>query len=538
MKTNAFQMARHTGSFGELPVFTARSSPRSSEAQRTGRFTRTARRSGKTNDGRQSGATFSRSGVTLTEVLMSLMIMSIGVSAVAVLFPISVLRSVQATQLTNAAILRENARTLVEMKPELVFDPDGDGNYQEHLGARKELKYIVDPTGYYAMTSNGMTYATFPSLSAGNNATIANQDAQRGAADWFGNLDANGDGVPESLAVLPRFDAGIRYGSINNPNFPVGFRPAGGDPEELRALRALAANVSKLGDAWDTQVESIPIEYLFANGSSGMTAAPGAAITGVRFPVDVDLSAVPTGRSLIPVVGSTAIIPDPETCRVVVFSVDGNFSASLPLTQIVGSDVIWSEDVNQNGALDALEDLNKNGTLDIRRLPDQFLVFNASTGSYEYQIGRVVLQSSRTQDYNWLLTVRRGRDGQTRGIDVVVTHNKGLTPADERAYSAQFTAGSSLLSVHAAGGLVEPGGELAQPGLRKGGYVLDVSNARWYRIQAHRQSPTVKVGTTTAPGYLINLETSAIESAVGAAVFIPGVVDVYPAGSLTIPMNL
>ena len=53
-----------------------------------------------------------RSGVTLTEVLMSLMIMSIGISAVAVLFPISVLRSVQATQLTNAAILKRNAQAL------------------------------------------------------------------------------------------------------------------------------------------------------------------------------------------------------------------------------------------------------------------------------------------------------------------------------------------------------------------------------------------------------------------------------------------
>ncbi|MFN7868522.1 MAG: prepilin-type N-terminal cleavage/methylation domain-containing protein, partial [Planctomyces sp.] len=44
------------------------------------------------------------SGVTLTEVLMSLMIMSIGISSVMVLFPISVLRSAQSTQLTNAAI--------------------------------------------------------------------------------------------------------------------------------------------------------------------------------------------------------------------------------------------------------------------------------------------------------------------------------------------------------------------------------------------------------------------------------------------------
>ncbi len=487
----------------------------------------------------------SRTGVTLTEVLMSLMIMSIGVSAVAVLFPISVLRSVQATQLTNAAILEENARTLVEMKPELVFDPDGDGNYKEHIGARKELKYIVDPTGYYAMAANGMSYATYPTLSAANSPAAPNSDAIRGASDWFGNLDTNSDGIPEALDVLPRYDAGIRFGTIINPagaagapDYAFGFRPAGGDPEELRALTALASTISKLGDSWDTQVESNAILYLFSDGSTGTTAAPGATIAGVRFPADVDLSAVPSGRSLIPVVGTTAIIPDPETCRVVVFSIDGNYSASLPLTGIVGQDVLWTEDLDRDSTLDALEDLNKNGSLDLRRLPDQFLVFNSSTATYEFQIGRVVLQTSRTHDYNWLLTVRRGRDGQTRGIDVVVTHNKGLTPSDERAYPGQFTTGSTLLPIHSAGGLVQPGGELAQPGLRKGGYVLDVTNARWYRIQSYRPDPEVTIGTTTAPGYFITLETSAVESSMGAAVFIPGVVDVYPAGSLTIPMNL
>jgi prepilin-type N-terminal cleavage/methylation domain-containing protein len=110
-----------------------------------------------------------RSGVTLTEVLMSLMIMSIGISAVAVLFPISVLRSVQATQLTNAAILKRNAQALLDMRQELVFDPDGDGNFDEHIGAQQELNYIVDPSGYFEMATGAAfstaSYATFATLS-------------------------------------------------------------------------------------------------------------------------------------------------------------------------------------------------------------------------------------------------------------------------------------------------------------------------------------------------------------------------------------
>ena len=79
-------------------------------------------------------------GVTLVEVLMSLMIMSIGMASVAVLFPISVLRSVQATQMTNSAILKYNVEAFVQMNPSLIFDPDGDGKFSEHP-ASVELRF-------------------------------------------------------------------------------------------------------------------------------------------------------------------------------------------------------------------------------------------------------------------------------------------------------------------------------------------------------------------------------------------------------------
>lgn len=45
-------------------------------------------------------------GATLTEILMALMVMGIGLVSVASLFPISMLRSIQATKLTNAVFLK------------------------------------------------------------------------------------------------------------------------------------------------------------------------------------------------------------------------------------------------------------------------------------------------------------------------------------------------------------------------------------------------------------------------------------------------
>ncbi len=53
-------------------------------------------------------------GVTLSEVLVSMLIMSVGVVSLATLFPISVIRTAQATQLTHAVFTRNNAEAAVE----------------------------------------------------------------------------------------------------------------------------------------------------------------------------------------------------------------------------------------------------------------------------------------------------------------------------------------------------------------------------------------------------------------------------------------
>jgi prepilin-type N-terminal cleavage/methylation domain-containing protein len=498
-----------------------------------------------------------RSGVTLTEVLMSLMIMSIGISAVAVLFPISVLRSVQATQLTNAAILKRNAQALLDMRQELVFDPDGDGNFDEHIGARQELNYIVDPSGYFEMATGAAfstaSYANFATLSINNDATLPNNSSLRGGADWFGNVDTDANRVAEPFPVLPRFDGGVRVATIPS-NTPIGFRPKGGDPEEARALRLLGATLSKLGDGWETQFDGLPEEFVFSDGSTGTSAALGSSIVGIKFPADADLSAVPTSRSMVPAVSGNQIISDPEICRVVVFSSDGNFSVALPLIAVDNTSkfAVWSEDTDFDSSLTAGEDLNRTGTVDIRTLPSQF--YNTATGSYS--IGRILLQSSRTHDYNWLLTVRRGRDGQARGVDVVITHNKEVTPDNERVFTASFdTRTPYVIEVFKSSGLWESG-EPAVPAIKKSGYILDIQNARWYRVLDYiEQNVTIfnSSGPVTAPGYIITLEAPVLENSpfvfdadsgapvnpryAGHVMFLPGVIDVYPMGSIARPGN-
>ena len=70
-----------------------------------------------------------RGGTTLTEVLISMLIMGIGIVSLATLFPISVLRSIQATQVTNATMLRYNAEALVDLNPNILSP-----QRRKHLG--------------------------------------------------------------------------------------------------------------------------------------------------------------------------------------------------------------------------------------------------------------------------------------------------------------------------------------------------------------------------------------------------------------------
>jgi len=138
------------------------------------------------------------SGVTLTEVLMSLMIMSIGISSVMVLFPISVLRSAQSTQLTNAAILKYNAETQIRQNPRLVFDPDGNYDLSstmaqkqkalaEHFLSSGSRNYLVDPFGYHGLFSMD---STGDGTVDGNDDLIARAFGNDGTAPGFLNAPA------------------------------------------------------------------------------------------------------------------------------------------------------------------------------------------------------------------------------------------------------------------------------------------------------------------------------------------------------------
>lgn len=173
-----------------------------------------------------------RGGTTLTEVLMSLLCMGIGVVAVASLFPIALLRSVQGTQLTSGTILRFNAETLIDLydgvpaptetlaaNPDkyrnLMLNPDFDGIFNEHF----RRKYLVDPLG--AMIVRGDNGRPLPTT------------------DKVGRM--------ERFDALPIFYATPAY---SDTSIPAADRPA-------RAI-VQAANLVTLPDSWVKLYDEIP----------------------------------------------------------------------------------------------------------------------------------------------------------------------------------------------------------------------------------------------------------------------------------------
>ena len=472
-----------------------------------------------------------RSGVTLTEVLMSLMIMSIGISSVMVLFPISVLRSVQSTQLTNAAILKYNTEARVRQNLSLVFDPDGDyrlaGNsasgqsaaMMEHYRGGGTRNYVVDPVGYHNLLAQDNT---------GDQNVDGNDDI---IARAFGN-DGTGPGFVDgqNRVIIPRFDGGVLAQFIGSD--PSQINSANLTADQLAAMQLLAAKIGRLNDGRINQLDTFAAQLVFDNNNTAIGVIPVDAVT------QEELIAIPTAATTRP--GN--LIPDPELCEITLFSLDNQFSQTYPLTYIdtANRKIFWSEYDDAGNSVD----FNANGTLDVRPLPLEFYDSNGNP-----QIGRIILRTVRPADFSWLLTVRRASDGQARGVDVVVRYHSETKVADERLFAASFVAGSGVVGLRAIG---DP-----QPILKRGGFIFDARNARWYRITSYEERPLIVPASEAIfwkyYEYRILVETPVISDAgsfpvvtssgttdavYSGAMFLPGVVDVYPMGSLSLPDSL
>jgi Tfp pilus assembly protein PilV len=244
-----------------------------------------------------------RTGATLSEVLIAILVMSIGVLSVAALFPISIIRSAQANQLTVATGLRYNVEQMLAVYPQLWMDPDGgdadsDG---DRFNDQRGRNFIIDPLGYYYV-----------------------QPVNSSQADVFGfNTTANpivpGGQVPWYNSNVRRYQANIAPAGVTAP--------------------ALLDPVAASPDSWTLRFEDLAVGS--TSNSVTLLQLPNAG-----FPVPVP---VPYGFN------------NPYT-RLVLFDTTGQFSEVRPLTSINGTIASWDEpDTNGNNVLDIAEDFDGNG---------------------------------------------------------------------------------------------------------------------------------------------------------------------------------
>ncbi len=431
-----------------------------------------------------------RAGTSLTEVLMSLMIMSIGVVSVATLFPISAVRTLEANKQTNSKIASFTAEALKNVDPQIVHNPDGfypwppypagaGATDQTPSGSNAFLRksYLVDPIGWQAFNEDPATPGTpllpFP--------IIAPPPTGVAPRDWFGNSIFT---LPAGSALAP---LSRRYTGASL--FPT---PYPTTAAQWIDAKARAAALVAQPDNWKATGEGQFVAPIPATATTG--------ITGVTLDGDTDLS------SVNPAIG--------VVYRAVIYDVDGNHSE-------VRDSIRDGMTVSYSGTAWEVAWLNP--------LPARF---NSPTAGALPNIGKVRIEVA-DQIYTWMLSVRMRSSGES--VDVVVFFKRNFDPNNERVFDAEFRKyklwqnakndyddippGSLTLRVPGVAGADENGNgtnddvaEIGYPGiysieqdvpnatvtikvpstaadderpkLRRGNYVYDTKNGLWYRIRA------------------------------------------------------
>jgi len=501
-----------------------------------------------------SARTSGARGVTLSEVLVSTLVMSIGVVALATLFPISVLRSIQASQMTNAANLRYNAEAQVRTVPELVnigkeWQPQT--NYNEGDA--------VIPTFYYRRASRPAVYICTTTGTSGSLEPVWSQaeagNTNDGGADWQ-TVTLNRYIIDPLGYMLmgnnsTEFNAGNAAGRFRGSNltgskqhfgnlagdpfrFDINRFPAFGlfqqsDTEINNEFRSASAAV--LPDSWTQQVESLDLDTL--------------TTTSINL-VGVDFNALSQSVSI----PNPDLVPD----RIILFDDTGRLSHTASLSGIAASGTgtvcSWNSPVT--------------------------LTFQPVRAKVE----------SLERRYTYLLSVRRNFGGSTH-IDVVVHFRRSYSNEDEQVFSAVFREidrgpdgepGEATTDDNGVSG-ADDSGELGwvdtddkarnfvivqysstgqKPFFKKGGYICDANNLRWYRIIDSAESgfPAHTIASVTPAGYELDtvatgmdrfvrltldrniIENSPLNSStlepipnngvLGGAILMRGIVDVFP----------
>ena len=448
----------------------------------------------------QTSASQRRRGVTLTEVLMSLMIMGIGVVSLATLFPIASLRVLEATNLTNSTIVNFNAEGIVDAFPNMVNDADGSGSTREELGR----SFIVDPLGWREHVDQfGITSVTDPRLI------------------YFEYNRPSGINLP--ILTLPNGTLRPTRFFGENAAAPQIFTTL----DVTRQIVSLPDTTTDIVDTFPDPDGTVTTAYV-VNPSSGR-------ISGLILPVDVDIANLTEDTNSDGVLAasedlnSNGVNDFVVQVQALIFDKTGKYSETRKLSTLTGQQIEWAEDLNRDG--------NTTGIGEDRALPLRFGI-NSDVATGTRNVGLVRIEQP-VPYYSWMLTVHKDANGPVN-VDVVVFNKRDFSQLSEQIYFGDLvrhTAGPDGAPGTANGGpnadgddngngVVDDPSEFGYPGsddvandlvtinwdpalypppppgwnvndawpveppIRRGAYIYDALNSYWYRIREITSSPS------------------------------------------------
>ncbi|WP_437191676.1 type IV pilus modification PilV family protein [Planctomicrobium sp. SH527] len=372
-------------------------------------------------------AVSAHSGATLVEVLMSLLIMSIGITSVFYLFPIALLSSIKANQLTNTRILADQATAVVYAQPKLIlganeWKPVASYVTNDIVTPRIQAGSNVPETRYYYRALNsGTTSAVEP--------TWTTADVTDGNVTWSPISLPNV--VPEIGKYVPFRYVVDPYGYANAliPTLRQSFghvndalpEQATGLPFQCRVMRTnsgLSVNMAdrlnfSLPDTWNVLDTTFPVG----------TPTYGAGSTVITLPPTIPVQSIP--------VDSTA-----QISRVVALSPDGRTSAS--------------------GTITAFDTVNNTVTVNSALLE-------------QVGIGQVRIEVF-TRRYTWLAAVHRDESGFLN-CQYAVAFNRRFSSDDEKLHDCTIM-NTDRTEIHVPAAVTA----------REGSYAFDALSVRWHRI--------------------------------------------------------
>ncbi|MCG6154314.1 type IV pilus modification PilV family protein [Rubinisphaera margarita] len=416
-------------------------------------------------------------GATLVEILMSLMIMGVGLVSVASLFPIAMLRSIQATQLTNAALLNYQCEDYIRAFPEITRDHYDNNGTPANLADDRTVPNLE-------YTPNSKAWGR-----VGVDATDTNDDypapSGNGQDDW---LDYLGLASPKVVTVID--PVGILLSPVGDTSsFGTdffGLHPAGAEPLFQNDRKNGGFNLS------NSTASNLALQMFSSNDSWTRTlvAAEVVKTSGTQLTLnDID-------STDIAVVQDT--INSGVNVRAIVFDENLRQSHVSPVTSAGGNSIVLTKALPTNGLFDYISEVvieifepRYSCMITVRRqlmslgpagTPGADLTDDDNLDGDDDD----TTNADDFREVGW-----PGTDDRIRslGANVVVFFRRDFTPISEQVYEAgnlrkglltgQSNVAPPQITIRWSSSIAD-----SKPRLKEGAYVFDPSNGYWYQIRS------------------------------------------------------